>query len=121
MKCSIQLGFASLNRTFHLSPHENRCTIALITIHYLYNMKFYCQTLHNGFFFNQYFISQTKKDKTAGVSLYNMCVCVCMYMCVCINVCIIKIHVPRPHEVKYQRVIANYEIWTRCNNPKMDR
>ena len=36
MKCSIQLGFASLNRTFHLSPHENICTIALITIHYLY-------------------------------------------------------------------------------------
>ena len=35
-KCSIQLGFASLNRTFYLSPHENICTIALITIHYLY-------------------------------------------------------------------------------------
>ena len=40
MKCSIQLGFASLNRTFHLSPHENNCTIALITIHYLYNSAF---------------------------------------------------------------------------------
>ena len=39
MKCSIQLGFASLNRTFHLSPHENICTIALITIHYLYTME----------------------------------------------------------------------------------
>ena len=39
MKCSIQLGFASLNRTFHLSPHENICTIALITIHYLYNIQ----------------------------------------------------------------------------------
>ena len=37
MKCSIQLGIASLNRTFQLSPHENICTIALITIHYLYN------------------------------------------------------------------------------------
>ena len=37
MKCSIQLGFASLNGTFHLSPHENICTIALINIHYLYN------------------------------------------------------------------------------------
>ena len=35
---SIQLGVASLNRTFHLSPHENTCTIALITIHYLYNI-----------------------------------------------------------------------------------
>ena len=35
---SIQLGFTSLNRTFHLSPHENICTITLITIHYLYNM-----------------------------------------------------------------------------------
>ena len=40
MKCSIQLGFASLNRTFHLSPHENISTIALITIHYLYNSTF---------------------------------------------------------------------------------
>ena len=38
MKCSIQLGFASLNRTFHNSPHSNICTIALTTIHYLYNM-----------------------------------------------------------------------------------
>ena len=28
MKCSIQLGFATLNRTFHLIPHENICTIA---------------------------------------------------------------------------------------------
>ena len=28
-------GFASLNRTLHLSPHENICNIALITIHYL--------------------------------------------------------------------------------------
>ena len=37
MKCSIQLGYASLNGTFHLSPHENICTIALINIHYLYN------------------------------------------------------------------------------------
>ena len=39
MKCSIQLGFASSNRTFHLSPHENICTIALITIHYLYTIR----------------------------------------------------------------------------------
>ena len=31
-----------------------------------------------------------------------MCVCVC----VCINICIIKIHVPRAHEVKNPRVIA---------------
>jgi hypothetical protein len=29
---------ASLNRTFHLSPHENILTIALINIHYLYNI-----------------------------------------------------------------------------------
>ena len=34
----------------------------------------------------------------------SVCVCVCMY--VCINVCIIKIHVPRSHDVKNQRVIA---------------
>ena len=36
IKCTIQLGFASLNGTLHLSPHENICTIALINIHYLY-------------------------------------------------------------------------------------
>ena len=29
-------AIASLNRTFHLSPHENVLTIALINIHYLY-------------------------------------------------------------------------------------
>ena len=29
-------AIASLNRTFHLSPHENILTIALINIHYLY-------------------------------------------------------------------------------------
>ena len=31
-------AIASLNRTFHLSPHENILTIALINIHYLYIM-----------------------------------------------------------------------------------
>ena len=36
MKCTIQLGFASF---FHLSPHENICTIALINIHYLYTVN----------------------------------------------------------------------------------
>ena len=30
---------ASLNGTFHLSPHENILTIALINIHYLYNSQ----------------------------------------------------------------------------------
>ena len=29
---------ASLNGTFHLSPHENILTIALINIHYLYTV-----------------------------------------------------------------------------------
>ena len=28
----------TLNGTFHLSPHENICTIALINIHYLYTI-----------------------------------------------------------------------------------
>ena len=31
-------AIASLNGTFHLSPHENILTIALINIHYLYNI-----------------------------------------------------------------------------------
>ena len=35
VKCIIQLGFALLNGTFYLSPHENICTIALINIHYV--------------------------------------------------------------------------------------
>ena len=47
MKCSIQLSFASLNRTFHLSPHENNCTIALITIHYLYYIS--CEVQSNSY------------------------------------------------------------------------
>ena len=34
-------AIASLNRTFHLSPHENILTIALINIHYLYNIPYY--------------------------------------------------------------------------------
>ena len=34
------LGFASLNITSHLSPYENKCTIALITIHHLYNITY---------------------------------------------------------------------------------
>ena len=38
IKCSIQLGYASLNRTFNLSPRENICTIAFITIQYLYTI-----------------------------------------------------------------------------------
>ena len=32
----FNLAIASLNRTFHLSPHENILIIALINIHYLY-------------------------------------------------------------------------------------
>ena len=36
--------FASLNRTLNLSPHENICTIALIIIHYLYNIAFVIKT-----------------------------------------------------------------------------
>ena len=54
MKCSIQLGFASLNRTFHLSPHENIRTIALITIHYLYTIgdRILWQIVYNFSYYN---------------------------------------------------------------------
>ena len=34
-------AIASFNRTFHLSPHENILTIALINIHYLYTVSSY--------------------------------------------------------------------------------
>ena len=40
---------ASLNGTFHLSPHENILTIALINIHYLYTIKRGTTTLKIGF------------------------------------------------------------------------
>ena len=46
MKCTIQLSLASLNGTFHLSPHENICTIKLINIHYLYTNH-----IHQSFIF----------------------------------------------------------------------
>ena len=37
MECSIQRGKAELNRTFHLSPNVNSCTIARMkSIHYLF-------------------------------------------------------------------------------------
>ena len=37
MECSIQRGKAKLNRTFHLSPNVNSCTIARMkSIHYLF-------------------------------------------------------------------------------------
>ena len=37
MKCSIQRGEAELNGTFHLSPHENICSIARMrNIYYLF-------------------------------------------------------------------------------------
>ena len=39
MKCTIQLGLASLNRTFHPLPRENICTITFINIHYLCNIS----------------------------------------------------------------------------------
>ena len=35
-----ELGFDSLNGTFHLSPHEKICTIALINIPYLYTRTY---------------------------------------------------------------------------------
>jgi hypothetical protein len=35
----LNLVVASLNGTFHLSPHENILTIALINIHYLYTIE----------------------------------------------------------------------------------
>ena len=38
---SIQLDFASLSGTFHLSPRENILTIALINTYYLYTKREY--------------------------------------------------------------------------------
>ena len=46
---------ASLNGTFHLSPHENILTIALINIHYL-TYLYTIQYLYNIKYFIMYFI-----------------------------------------------------------------
>ena len=48
-------AIASLNGTFHLSPHENILTIALINIHYLYIL------LHL-----KAFLRQDKKSLSSG-------------------------------------------------------
>ena len=45
-------AIASLNRTFHLSPHENIFTIALINIHYLYIMHWYMAMIIQWLFHN---------------------------------------------------------------------
>ena len=34
----LNVPFTSFNETFHLSPHENIDTVALINTHYLYTM-----------------------------------------------------------------------------------
>ena len=47
MKYSIQLRFAALNITFYLSPHENICTIALITNHYTYIISFSARQVYD--------------------------------------------------------------------------
>ena len=39
IECSIQRGEAKLNRTIHLSPNENICTIPRMkNVHYLFNI-----------------------------------------------------------------------------------
>ena len=45
-------AIASLNRTFHLSPHENILTIALINIYYLYIIQSFQCFACLFFFFN---------------------------------------------------------------------
>ena len=52
----ISLGFASLIETFHLSTHENILTIALINIHFLYNIV-YKHTYHRQCFTSSYLTS----------------------------------------------------------------
>jgi hypothetical protein len=43
----LNSAVASLNGTFHLSPHENILTIALINIHYLYTIHFTSEISYN--------------------------------------------------------------------------
>ena len=59
MKWSIQRGEAELNGTFHLSPHENICTIALINIHYLYTISYSAKLGKN---FTKKHVSTTEKE-----------------------------------------------------------
>jgi hypothetical protein len=49
---------ASLNGTFHLSPHENILTIALINIHYLYTI-YLCES---GFHFCYGYLESRDKE-----------------------------------------------------------
>ena len=44
---STRLRLLEWNGTFHLSPHENICTIALINIHYLYTIQVVNRFLSN--------------------------------------------------------------------------
>ena len=68
MECSIQLGFASLNRTFHLSPYENILTIALINIHYLYTITlFIINTIHH-LNLDNYIIYRKPINSTLGMT-----------------------------------------------------
>ena len=54
-------AIASLNRTFHLSPHENILTIALINIHYLYIIKHEAK-LRNIRYLKKTYSKVSKKD-----------------------------------------------------------
>jgi hypothetical protein len=49
MNVPFNSAVASLNGTFHLSPHENILTIALINIHYLYNITYLLCSLNRHF------------------------------------------------------------------------
>ena len=64
MKCTIQLGFALLNGTFHLSPHENICTITLININYLYTIDISQQ--------NKQIIFYPKIEKKKQYSMFSL-------------------------------------------------
>jgi hypothetical protein len=61
---------ASLNGTFHLSPHENILTIALINIHYLYTVDCHGFSLFLGLpkqCEQNYIVLLNKKIGTLGV------------------------------------------------------
>ena len=55
-------AIASLNRTFHLSPHENILTTALINIHYLYTIGHHVTKINqfNDLNFARYYINRIK-------------------------------------------------------------
>ena len=81
---------ASWNGKFHLSPHENIFTIALINIHYLYNIRkekwnlfvLYIKSALNCSEKLCFVVAHTHKNKWNFFIYMNCCIKIAIFMCV---------------------------------------